>query len=212
MIKNEKEYQAALKNIRVIWCKKTEEIKLPDKVNNKFLKVINDIEAYESKYHKIDLPKINIDDYKCRTEFDSKDVACKHCPVKNQCITLTKEKIDKERNVEKAIHKALSDLQIFTGMYIGERQVKRGDCISAKELWKKFKDKFKWQLTDNDKLMLKTEIRSIINEFGMPEGNRTLITKRFSDYVYKLLESRDERFKSKRKLPNKIPTPYPNQL
>jgi hypothetical protein len=110
-------------------------------------------------------------------------------------------KVQQERKVERAIHKALSDLQVLTGIYIGEREIERGDTTPAEEVWKKFKKKYAFKLPDKNKENIKREIKRIMilhDEVGL------------CNYVFQLLERRDEIFKQKH--PKMYPSPYPNHL
>ena len=110
------------------------------------------------------------------------------------------KKAVQERKVEQSIHKALSDLQVLTSVYMGERAIARGDNIPHEEVWKKFKDKYKFKLSPK----AKTSIARDLLEHTQT-NNPQLV-----DYVVRLVECRDELFK--RPLPKRFPSPLPNHL
>lgn len=114
-------------------------------------------------------------------------------------------KIAHERKVEQGIHKAITDLQLLTGIYIGERQIARGDAIPQEEVWKKLKEKFKFKIDKKSRENIKQTMLKIITE----DVSYSYISEELTKYVVNLLEKRDELFK--RKHPRKYPSPYPNQ-
>lgn len=110
-----------------------------------------------------------------------------------------------ERKVEKLIHKALSDLQVLTSAYMGERAVARGDYIPHEEIWKKFKDKYKFKLTEAEKRKMKRGIKELLAESKEHQHADLL-----ASYFTFLLENREEVYK--RPLPKRFPSPLPNHL
>jgi hypothetical protein len=108
-------------------------------------------------------------------------------------------KVLRERKVERAIHKALRDLQLLTGIYIGERQIERGDTIPHEEVWKRLKEKYQFKLSDKEK----NKIRRVLE-------NEDCEREEIAYYVFGLIEKRDEKFK--RRKPKMYPSPYPNHL
>lgn len=110
------------------------------------------------------------------------------------------KKAVQERKVEQSIHKALSDLQVLTSVYMGERAIARGDTIPHEEVWKRFKDKYKFELSSKDRG------RIIKDLFEHTQTNNPQL----AEYVIRLIECRDELFK--RPLPKRFPSPLPNHL
>lgn len=101
-----------------------------------------------------------------------------------------------ERKMEKLIHKALSDLQVLTSVYIGEREITRGDTVPHKEVWKRFKEKYAFKLTAEAKASIAK------NLFEETQTNNPQLL----NYVIHLIEQRDELFKgpSSSPLPNHL--------
>ena len=112
------------------------------------------------------------------------------------------KKAKNERRTEKLIHKALSDLQVLTRIYIGEREIARGDTIPHEVVWKRFKEKYAFKLKDKEKRDIKKEIEEKIYRSAIDQA------KQITAYVIHLLENRDTIYK--RSLPKSFPSPLPN--
>ena len=110
------------------------------------------------------------------------------------------KKAMQERKIERSIHKALSDLQVLTSIYMGEREIARGDTIPHEEVWKKFKKKYKFKLSCKSKENIKKDL------FEFTQTNNVQLL----EYVIRLIELRDELFK--RPSPKRFPSPLPNHL
>jgi len=109
----------------------------------------------------------------------------------------------KERKIEQEIHKCLSNLQVFLAMYIGEREIERGDTVPLEEVWKKIKEKYAFKLSDKDKYEIKKKIRKITDKNNFYEID-------LFNCIFSLLEHRDELFRKKH--PKMYPSPYQNHL
>lgn len=117
--------------------------------------------------------------------------------TKKNGFSLNISRPKEERKIEKEISKKVNELQLLLGMYIGEHQIKRGDTIPMEDVWKKFKDKYKFKLSDNDKRNINKKIKD---------------DKNLSEFIFDLIENRDDIFKKNIKKPKMYPSPYPNHL
>src|SRR5271165_6637200 len=95
------------------------------------------------------------------------------------------EQAEKERKVEQLIHKAFTDLQIYTSMYMGERSIARGDSIPHEKLWKMFKKKYAFKLSKKERSGIKNQLEDLTQT----------INPQLTDYVISLVEQRDQLYK-----------------
>lgn len=107
---------------------------------------------------------------------------------------------NEDRKLENQISKALEHLHLLTSIYVGKRQIQRGDSRPIEDVWKEIKEKFKFKLSLKNK-------KIILHDIGtkFPALNN-LFHKEVLDLICKYLENRDELFKQKH--PKKYPPRY----